>query len=159
MKKLIVISGLMVVLMCAALMAQRGGGPPPVPAAAGPMLDVANKIADAINKQDAAALQKMVAPDAVYLDEDGHAPPVMAWITRLTTGTPSKQMTISQTHGQTWENSGWVSFNYTVAENFQGQPKTLKGTASIVLKKAAGGDWQITLVHGALEQHVPNLTN
>ena len=159
MKKLIVISGLlMVVIMSAALMAQRGGAPPPVPAAAGPMLDVANKIAEAINKQDAAALQKMVAPDAVYLDEDGHAPPVMAWINRLTMGT-AKQMTITQTHGQTWDTAGWVSFNYTLGETFQGQPKTLRGTASIVLKKAAGGDWQITLVHGALEQKVPNLTN
>lgn len=160
MKKLIVISVfLALTLMCTVLLAQRGGGPPPVPAASGPMLEVANKLADAINKQDAAALQKMVAPDAVYLDEDGHAPPVMAWINRLTMGTPAKQMTISQTHGQSWDTTGWVSFNYTLAEQFQGQPKTLRGTASIVLKKAASGDWQIQLVHGALEQKVPNLTN
>jgi ketosteroid isomerase-like protein len=159
MKKPIVISVfLTLALMCTVLLAQRGG-PPPVPAATGPMLDLANKLAEAINKQDAPALQKMVAPDAVYLDEDGHAPPVMAWINRLTMGTPAKQMMITQTHGQSWDNAGWVSFNYTLAETYQGQPKTLKGTASLVLKKAASGDWQIQLVHGALEQHVPNLTN
>ena len=159
MKRLSVISAfLLVAIMSGPLIAQRGG-PPPVPAAPGPMLDAANKIVDAINKKDAAALQKMAAPDAVYLDEDGHALPVMVWINKLTMGTAPKQMMITQPHGQTWDNTGWVSFNYTLAETYQGQPKTLKGTASIVLKKAAGGDWQITLVHGALEQHVPNLTN
>jgi ketosteroid isomerase-like protein len=144
--------------MSAALMAQRGG-PPPMPAATGPMLDAANSIVDAINKKDAAGLQKMAAPDAVYLDEDGHALPVMAWINKLTGGAQAKQMTITQTHSQMWDNAGWVSFNYTLAETYQGQPKALKGTASVVLKKAASGDWQITLVHGALEQHVPNLPN
>ena len=160
MKRLIVSSVFLAfVIMSAALMAQRGGGPPPAPAATGPMLDAANNIVDAINKKDAAALQKMAAPDALYLDEDGHALPVMAWINRLTGGPAAKQMMITQTHGQMWDNAGWVSFNYTLGETYQGQPKTLKGTASIVLKKAAGGDWLITLVHGALEQHVPNLTN
>ena len=159
MKKLIVMSVVFVfVLICASLMAQqRGGGPPPVPAATGPMLDVANKIVDAINKQDSATLQKMVAPDTVYLDEDGHAVPVQAWINRLTMGTPSKQMTMAQSHGQSWDNAGWVSFNYTLTENFKGEPKTLKGTASFVLKKAAGSDWTIQFIHGAPEQHVPNL--
>jgi len=34
----------------------------------------------------------------------------------------------------------------------------VKGTASIVAKKAAGGEWQIQLVHGALEQRVAGLT-
>ena len=58
---------------------------PQVPPATGAMLDLANQLADAINKQDATALQKMMADDAVYLDEDGHAPAVSRWITRLTT--------------------------------------------------------------------------
>jgi ketosteroid isomerase-like protein len=157
MKKLIVSVFLTLVLTSATLMAQQRG--PQVPPATGAMLDIANKLADAINKQDAAALQKMIAPDAVYLDEDGHAPPMTAWIGRLTTGTPAKQMTISGTHGQMWDNAGWVSFNYTLAETFQGQPKTLRGTASVVVKKAASGEWLIQLVHGALEQKVAGLTN
>src|SRR5262245_41281870 len=80
MKRLIVLFALLaVVIMSATSMAQRGGGPPPAPPAPGPMLEIANKIVEAINKQDAATLQKMSAPDAIYLDEDGHAPPVMAW--------------------------------------------------------------------------------
>jgi hypothetical protein len=35
---------------------------------------------------------------------------------------------------------------------------TLRGTASIVARKSAGGDWQIQLVHGALEQKVAGIT-
>ena len=155
MKKLMVVFAI-VVLGSSALLAQRGA---PVPAATGPMLDIANKLADAINKQDAAALTKMVAPDAVYLDEDGHAPGVAGWITKLTTGTPAKKIEISSTHGQTWDTAGWVSFNYTLTETFQGAPKAVKGTASLVVKKPAGAtDWQITLIHGALEQKVAGMT-
>jgi len=158
MKKLIVVSVfLTLVLMCTVLTAQQRGTQ--VPPATGAMADIAIRLADAINKQDAAALQKMVAPDAVYLDEDGHALPVMAWINKLTVGTPPKKMAISGTHGQMWDTSGWVSFNYTLAETFQGQPKTLRGTASVVVKKAASGEWLIQLVHGALEQKVAGLTN
>ena len=78
---------------------QTGGGTrgPQTPPATGPMLDLANKLVDAINKQDTATLQKMLAPDAVYLDEDGHAPPAARWINKLATGTPAKQIAISAT--------------------------------------------------------------
>ena len=84
-KQILVFVFLILVLMSTVLIAQQRG--PQVPPATGAMLDIANKLAEAVNKQDAAALQKMVAPDAVYLDEDGHAPPIMAWITRITMGT------------------------------------------------------------------------
>ena len=127
------------------------------PPATGAMLNIANELADAINKQDAAELEKMVAPDAVYLDEDGHAPPARAWVRKLTTGT-AKHITISATHGQMWGDAGWVSFNYSLTEELHGQPKTLVGTASIVVKKAADGQWLIQLVHGALKQTVAGIT-
>src|SRR5437870_5953590 len=146
-KTLCLMTLIIAALTAAVVMAQRG---PQVPAAMGPMLDVANKIAEAINKQDSATLQKMVAPDCIYLDEDGHAPPVARWITQLTTGAPAKTISISSTHGQMWNDTGWVSFNYTLNENFKDQPKAIRGTASIVLKKSANGDWLMQLVHGAL---------
>ena len=135
------------------------GARPQTPPATGPLLDLANHLVDAINKQDTAALSKMLAPDAVYLDEDGHAPPARVWINKLTTGTPAKQVVISSTHGQTWDDAGWVSFNYSLTETLQGQSMTVKGTASIVARKTPGGDWQIQLVHGALEQRVAGLTH
>jgi ketosteroid isomerase-like protein len=168
MKKLSVAFMMFVLAMtCGLLVAQQApaGGArgshmrhPMTPPATGPMLNLANELVDAINKQDTATLEKMLAPDAVYLDEDGHAPPARAWIHKLTTGTPAKHITISATHGQMWDDAGWVSFNYDLTEDFRGQPKTLKGTASIVAKKAADGAWQIVLVHGALEQKVAGIT-
>jgi hypothetical protein len=139
----------------------RGGGAgrgAPAPAAPAPLQAFADTLAAAVNKQDAAALTKMLAMDALYLDEDGHAIPATVWVMRITTGTPAKVFTISGSHGQLLdENTGWVSFNYTLAETFQNAPKTLSGTASMVLKKA-GTDWSILMVHGALKQSVAGVT-
>lgn len=152
---------------CAVLVAQQApaGGMagrhmrgPRIPPATGAMLNLANQLADAVNKQDAAALEKFLAPDAVFLDEDGHAPPARVWVRKLTAGTAPKHIEISETHGQAWDDSGWVSFNYTLTEQYQGQPKTLKGTASIVAEKTASGDWQIKMIHGALDQRVAGIT-
>jgi ketosteroid isomerase-like protein len=168
MKRLSVVFMMFVLAMtCGLLVAQQApaggmGGRhmrrPMTPPATGPMLDLANELVNAINKQDTATLEKMLAPDAVYLDEDGHAPPARAWIHKIATGTPAKHLEISATHGQMWDDAGWVSFNYTLTEDYKGQPKTLKGTASIVAKKVAAGGWQIELVHGALEQKVAGIT-
>lgn len=135
---------------------------PQVPPATGAMLDLANQLADAINKQDAAALQKMMADDAVYLDEDGHAPAVSRWITRLTTvpaGVAPKQIEISSTHGGMYETSGWVSFNYVITETYKDAPKAVRGTASLMARKAADGTWKIQMIHGALYQRVEGLTD
>jgi hypothetical protein len=139
----------------------RGGGAgrgAPAPAAPAPLQAFADTLAAAINKQDSAAMTKMLAMDALYLDEDGHAIPATVWVMRLTTGTPAKVFAISGSHGQMLDdNTGWVSFNYTLAETFQNAPKTLSGTASMVLKKA-GADWSILMVHGALKQSVAGVT-
>ncbi len=133
-------------------MQMRHMGPPP---ATGPMLHIANELVNAINHQDAAALQKMLAPDAVYLDEDGHAPPARAWVHKLTTG--KKNITISATHSQMWGDAGWVSFNYDLTEEYQGKPKTLVGTADLVCRKT-DGKWEIQMIHGALKQTVAGIT-
>jgi len=135
---------------------------PQVPPATGAMLDLANQLADAINKQDAAALQKLMADDAVYLDEDGHAPPVPRWIARLTTtpaGVAPKKIEISNTHGGMYDTSGWVSFNYVITETYKDAPKSVRGTASLMARKSADGSWKIQMVHGALYQRVEGLTD
>lgn len=141
----------------------RGGGGrgmrgnmPQVPAAPQPLMDIANKVADSINKQDAATLNKMLSPDCVYLDEDGHAPAVSRWVTNLTSG--GKKIEISSTHGQIMDDAAWLSFNYAVSETFQGNPKTIKGTATMVLKKSAG-DWMIQMIHGSFFQKVAGITD
>jgi len=136
----------------------RGGRGAGVPEATGDMLNIANQIAAAINAQDDAALQAMLTADAVYLDEDGHALPPALWATRITSGTPAKTIEISGTHGQTWDDSGWVSFNFALSEDYQGQPTTIRGTASVVARRV-DGEWRIAMIHGAFEQHVAGFTN
>ena len=139
---------------------QRGGGGrgnlPQVPPAPAELNDIANKIADAINKQDSATINKMVASDCVYLDEDGHAPPVARWVTNLTSG--GKKIDISAVHGQIMGDAAWLSFNYAVSETFQGNPKTIKGTATMALKKS-GADWMLQMVHGSFFQKVAGITD
>ena len=139
----------------------RGGGAgrgAPVAVTPAALQTFADTLVAAVNKQDAAALTKMLAMDALYLDEDGHALPATVWVTKITTGTAPKVFAISGSHGQMLDdNTGWVSFNYTLAETFQTAPKTLSGTASMVLKKA-GADWSILMVHGALKQSVAGVT-
>src|ERR1051325_2039432 len=71
----------------------RGARGPAAPPATGPIADMVTKITDAINKQDAAALTKLVSSDAVLIDEDGHFDPVNMWITKLTS-TGAKTMTV-----------------------------------------------------------------
>jgi len=135
--------------------AGRGAAAPAAPA---PLQAYADSIAAAINKQDAAALTKMLSMNALYLDEDGHAIPASVWATRITTGTPAKTFTINSSHGELLDdNSAWLSFNFSLGETFQNAPKTITGTASFALQKT-GTDWMIQMVHGALTQHVAGVT-
>lgn len=137
-------------LVSISISAQRGT-PPPVPQE---MQDVANHLVSLINSQDADGLAAMTADDAILLDEDGHAPPATAWITRITDG--PKTIEISGMRGQSWDNTGWVSFNFTLNETLDDQAVSLPGTASIVLQPV-NGNWMIRMVHTALEQHANRL--
>ena len=140
--------------------AQRAAwyGAPAAAAAPAALQTIADNIAAAISKQDAAALTKMLAMNALYLDEDGHAIPASVWAMRLTTGTPAKTFSINMSHGELLDdNSAWLSFNYSLGETYQNAPKTLTGTASLALKKV-GTDWMIQMIHGALTQHVAGVT-
>ena len=152
--KFVTILMTLVLLASVPVSAQRGrgrgrGAAPPVPQA---MQDVANGIVEAINSHNEDALMAMLLEGALFLDEDGHALPAPAWVGRVTG--ENEGIEISGMRGQTWSNSGWVSFNYEFSEEYEGNPVTLTETASVVVEQA-GGNWMIRMVHGALEQHVP----
>jgi len=140
--------------------APRGGRGTPAPPATGPIADMVTKFMDAVNKQDAAALQKMVTADAVIIDEDGHFDPIAWWITKLTTTGP-KTLSILGGRGlsplQVTEtgDTAWAAFNYSLKETVtpRGQttatPNEMTGTATMVFKKN-GAEWQAILVHVAV---------
>ena len=120
----------------------------PPPTASGPAADLVNSIVTAFNNHDTAALQKLIAPDAVWLDEDGHHLIAMVWMNRLMAATPQKKLMISNLRVGSWENTGWAAFNYLM----QGG-NMVKGTNSMLFKKT-GNDWQIVLVHGAVDTSI-----
>lgn len=140
---------------------QRGGRGAPPPPATGPIADMVSKIAEAINNQDAAALNKLVTADCVLVDEDGHFDPVSQWIRKLTATGPKtltvlggrglSPLTVSET-GST----AWAAFNYNLKETVtpRGQtnssPNEINGIATIVFRKT-GEDWQAFLIHVAVK--------
>jgi len=160
MKKSIFVLALMFTTITAGLaqapaggQARGGGGRPnifaPTATASGPIADVTNAIVTAFNNRDTAYFQKLIAPDAVWLDEDGHHLIAMVWMTRLMSQTPPRKLTITNLRVQNWADAGWSGFNYTL----EGGTTPIKGTNSFVFKKN-GNDWQLVLVHGAVDTTV-----
>ena len=128
----------------------RGGGLPQMPPLTGPVADTVNMIVSALNNQDAAYLQKVVAPDAIWLDEDGHMLPAGIWVNRLMQAKPAKKVTMTGLTGQTWDGGAWAAFSYMLEETTAaGATNQMKGTNSMTFKKV-GNDWQVVLIHAAV---------
>jgi ketosteroid isomerase-like protein len=135
----------------------RGGGRGPAAPATGPIADWVTKMVEAFNKGDAAELNKMVTADAMWVDEDGHFPPVNIWIGRLTTGGPRTLTVLTAPTALTVKEMGdtaIAAFNFSMKETVTprgqstGTPNEMLGIASIVLKKD-GNDWKAFLIHAA----------
>ena len=125
----------------------RGGGLPAPPTLTGPVADLVNGIVAAVNNQDTAYIQKIVAPDAIWADEDGHFLPATIWINRLMQAKPAKKMAMTNLTGQTWDTGAWAAFRYTLDETTAaGAPNQMKGSATLTLKKV-GNDWQVAMMH------------
>lgn len=104
---------------------------------------------DAYNKQDIDYFQKMLAPDVVWLDDDGHAisgkDRVLGFLRGQLTATPARKLTITNVRTGSSSDAAWASFAYVM----DGGPGPRKGLNSTVYRKS-GNDWQIVLVHGAI---------
>jgi ketosteroid isomerase-like protein len=103
---------------------------------------------NAFNTQDAAYFEKALAPEAVWLDEDGHA---IAGKERVTGFISSRVMAegrkivTSKVKVFTSGDAAWSHFNYAIES--EGHP-SIEGLGSAVFKKV-GSDWQIVMIHGA----------
>ena len=77
----------------------------------------------AFNNRDTAYLQKRLATDAVWLDEDGHHLQPIVWMNRLMSANPPKKLSIRNLRTSNWDTEGWAAFNYVmdgVPESGQG---------------------------------------
>jgi ketosteroid isomerase-like protein len=135
----------------------RGGGRGPAAPATGPIADWVAKMVETFNKGDAAELNKMVTADSMWVDEDGHFPPVNVWIGRLTTGGPRTLTVLTAPSPLTVKEMGdtaIAAFNFSMKETVTprgqstGTPNEMLGIASIVLRKD-GNDWKAFLIHAA----------
>ena len=148
--KRITVSALILIVSCAALgtAQQRGGAPLPTPT--GPAAELIPAAVDAYNKQDVACYDKMLAADVVWLDEDGHTfvgkdRAMRGTLRGQLTATPPLKLTITNLTTGSSGDIAWGTFTYTI----EGPPMPRKGLNSMIFKKV-GSDWQIVLVHGAM---------
>ncbi len=147
--RLVVVLSLAGAAMAGPRTVPQGGGPsifaPPV-TPAGPLVGVVNAMVTAFNNQDRAYFQKMIAPDAIWFDEDGHHMAAGVWMNRILSATAPRKLTISNLRVANWDTAGWAGFNYVVDET----GRQLKGTNTLFFKKN-GNDWQIVVIHGAID--------
>jgi len=155
MKRLILVLLILSSVFVASALAQapaggqaRGGRPnifAPEATATPPLADIVKSLVTAFNNRDTAFFQKVVTPDAVWLDEDGHHLIGTVWVNRLLSANPPRKLSITNLRTSNWDNGGWAGFNYVIEGTNQ-----VKGTNSLVFKKT-GNDWQIVLIHGAVD--------
>ncbi len=143
---------LFVVAFAGTLLAQGGGAggifaPPATPA--GPIAEEVNALVTAFNNRDAAYFQRVIAPDAVWYDEDGHALRASVWVTRLLSATPARKLTISNLRVGNWDTAGWAGFNF-VMEGTDKVAGGVKGTNTLVYRRN-GNAWQVANIHGAVD--------
>jgi hypothetical protein len=154
MKRSIFFVVLLVMAMLATVSAQapargQGGARPnifaPAASANGPLSDVMQSVVTAFNNRDTAYFEKLIAPDAVWLDEDGHHLLATVWMNRLLSANPPRKLTITNLRTESWDTGGWAGFNYVLEATNQ-----VKGINSMVFKKT-GNDWKIVMIHGAVD--------
>jgi hypothetical protein len=150
MKKAILVVFLLTVVLVGAGSAQRPNIFAPQATAKGPIAEVVNSMVTAFNKKDAAFFEKAIAPEAVWLDEDGHHLLATVWINRLLSANPPRKLTISNLRVENWDNAGWAGFNYVLEATNQ-----VHGINTIVFKKS-GNDWRIVMIHGAVDTAIVN---
>lgn len=150
MKRLILLFGIVITILAGTTFAQGIRNLPPRPTLTGPIADLVNAIVNAINKQDKAFIDKILAPNATWADEDGHIFPATFFTNKLMQGMPRK-LAATNIAGETWADAAWAAFDYTLDETLKdGTPNQIKGTETLMFRKV-GNDWQIVLVHGAID--------
>jgi hypothetical protein len=150
MKKSILVCVVAMMVFTGIVTAQGARNLPPRPMLTGPVADLLNAIVVAINKQDKAFIDKVVASNATWADEDVHIFPAAFFINKLMQGIPRK-LTITNVAGETWDTGAWAAYDYTLDETrADGTQNQMKGTQSMTFRKI-GNDWQVVFFHNAVD--------
>jgi ketosteroid isomerase-like protein len=155
MKRLILVTILTLTLSAGLALAQRGGAPP-APQNSGPGVPIVQAFLNAYNKQDVAAIQKMVTADVLFMDDDGHMiqgkDTVGGILQRRLTATPAEKLVVSGAiNSSGTADVVWAGFPYV----FDKGDTHRKGLITMIFRKA-GADWQIAHFHFSIDQVAAN---
>ena len=150
-------------MLCAALLFNLllvhgpAQAPPPSPAATAVAAEVAKGVV-AYNAQDLKYYEGALAPDVVYIADDGMTftgkEGVAGLFGRLFAATPHRQMATSDLTTGARENVAWARFKWTITRG----ETSRKGICSILFTRA-GDTWQALQIqntpdgHGAADAH------
>jgi ketosteroid isomerase-like protein len=130
---------------------QRGGTPPPAQDS-GPAVAMVKSFLDAYNRQDNAYYQRVMAPDIVLMDDDGHIllgkERVIQMMQTRSKMIPQPQKLIpSGIISQGTAGAAWAGLHY----RFDAGDIHREGLISMVFKKV-GDDWLIAHFHFSIDQ-------
>ena len=121
------------------------------PSAAGIALEVTRGVA-AYNAQDLKYYEGALAPDAVYIADDGMTftgkESVAALFGRLFAATPHRQMEIGEVTTGARDSVGWARFKWTITRG----ETSRKGICSILFTRA-GDRWQAVQIQNTPDGH------
>lgn len=113
--------------------------------------EVARGVA-AYNAQDLKYYERALAPDAVYIADDGMTftgkESVAALFGRLFAATPHRQMEIGEVTTGARDNVGWARFKWTITRG----EASRKGICSILFTRA-GDAWQAVQIQNTPDGH------
>jgi hypothetical protein len=122
----------------------------PAASATGPLADVMNSVVAAFNKRDTAYFDKLIAPDAVWLDEDGHHLLATVWMNRLLSANPARTLSITNVRTESWDTGGGPASLRTGSDQ-SGQRHQHHGLQG-------RRDWKIVMIHGAVDTAIVQYT-
>ena len=103
----------------------------------------------AYNSQDPSYFEQHLADDVIWLDEDGHTitgkSAVLGFLRNLFKATPARTLRVSNVRVGNTSDAAGATFAYRI----MGWDEHRMGLNTTVFKKA-GNDWQIVVIHGAV---------
>lgn len=132
--------------------ASPAAAPAPAPQARPEIAAAVERGITAYNAQDIAYYQASLAPDAVYIADDGAVfsgrERIVGLFTRIFARTPKPRLEATDIVTGGRGDVGWARFNWTLS----GIEKARPGVATAILVRGDGG-WQVVSIHNTAAGH------
>jgi ketosteroid isomerase-like protein len=140
------------ILMIAVALAAQAAAPPAAPQARPEIAAEVQRGVTAYNAQDIAYYQASLAPDAVYIADDGGIfvgkERVVGLFTRIFARTPKPKLEVSEVVTGGTGDVAWARFKWALSDIEKARP----GIATAIFVRAAGG-WQVASIQNTAVGH------